>query len=74
MTKAIKIQADKNGKRYAICAHRDGGFAVYVECSNYAGHVRGGIAKTWRLAEKGLDLVAAETLLARRCGAKREVA
>lgn len=68
--KALKIEANKGGKRYAIVAHPAGGFAVYAECSNYAGHVRGGIAKTWRVCEKGIELEAAEALFTRKLKGK----
>lgn len=67
--KAIKIEANKAGTRYAMV--RDGEkFAVYKECSNYAAHVRGGIAKSWRYVEKALELAAAEAMMARKVSGK----
>jgi len=63
--KAIKIEANKAGRRYALV--RDGeNFAVYAECRNYAGHCRGGIATSWRYCEKGLSRDAADALLAHK--------
>lgn len=50
MTKALKIGKDGKGRKLALVARSDGSFNVLVLCSNYAGHVRGGIATTWRLA------------------------
>ena len=67
--KAIKIEANKAGTRYAMV--RDGEkFAVYKECSNYAAHVRGGIANTWRYVEKSLERDAADALMARKVAGK----
>lgn len=48
--KALKIAENKAGCRFAIVT-ANGSFKVYRECCNYAGHVRGGIAKTWRVVE-----------------------
>jgi hypothetical protein len=64
--KALKIAANKAGKRYAIVRKDDCTFTVYAECSNYAAHVRGGIEKTWRYVEKSLTLEAAEALFIRK--------
>ena len=63
--KAIKIEANKAGKRFAL-VELDTTFGVYAECFNYAGHVRGGLAVSWRYIKKGLTREAAEALLARR--------
>lgn len=69
--KAIKIETNKVGKRYALVAS-DTGFGVYAECHNYASHCKGGFATTWRYCEKGLTRDAAESLLARKvCGKKK---
>lgn len=62
----IKIEANKAGTRYALVKKEDSLFAVYKECSNYAAHVLGGIARTWRYCEKGLQLDVAEQLFARK--------
>lgn len=64
--KAIKIEANKAGTRYALVKNEDSLFAVYKECRNYSAHVLGGIARTWRYCEKGLSLGAAEQLFARK--------
>lgn len=69
--KAIKIGTNKAGCRFAIVQSGDT-FAVYRECQNYAAHVRGGIAKTWRYVERGLALAAAEALFARKVEGKQK--
>ena len=68
--KAIRIDSNKAGKRYALVPN-NGTFGVYAECSNYAAHVVGGIAKTWRYCEKGLTREAADALLARKLNGKQ---
>lgn len=74
--KAIKTGQSKKGIKFAIVESfkeivtedrrivktDEKQYAVYKLCENYAGHVRGGIASTWRYIEKGLTLSAAETL------------
>lgn len=45
-----------------------GGYAVVSLEKNYAGHVRGGIAKTWRVVELGLTYAKAVALLNKRAG------
>jgi hypothetical protein len=69
--KALKIAANKADCRFAIVA-LDNGFAVYRECLNYASHVRGGIAKTWRYVEKGLTIDDAEILFSRKIAGKQK--
>lgn len=44
-----------------------GGYAVVSLEKNYAGHVRGGIAKTWRVVKSGLTHREAVDLLNKRC-------
>lgn len=44
-------------------------YAVYKLCANYAGHVRGGIAYTWRQVAKDLSLDECKALLAKRARA-----
>jgi hypothetical protein len=68
--KALKIAANKAGKRYALVP-QNGTFGVYAECSNYAAHVLGGVAKTWRYCEKGMPREAAEALFARKLAGKK---
>lgn len=45
----------KNGKVYAP-GKSESGYIVFVLCENYSGHVRGGIAKTWRVKKDRLTL------------------
>lgn len=67
MVKALKIAANQKGKRYALVPV-GGAFSVYAECLNYASHVRGGMAKTWRYCERGLTRDDAEALFAKKIG------
>ena len=69
--KAVKIGTNKAECRFAIVA-TEGAFAVYRECCNYAAHVRGGIAKSWRYVEKGMTIEAAEALFARKIAGKQK--
>lgn len=69
--KALKIEANKAGKRYALVPVPGGTFTVYAECKNYASHVRGGIATEWRYCEKGLTREAADALFARKIAGKQ---
>lgn len=68
--KAVKIAANKSGIRYAIVADGRGTFGVYKECQNYAAHVRGGIANTWRYVERNLTREAADALFSRKIAGK----
>jgi hypothetical protein len=66
---ALKIQANKSGKRYALVTSGET-FSVWAECENYAPHARGGTAKSWRYCEKGLTLDAAQYLFAKKTQGK----
>lgn len=70
--KAIKIEANKAGKRFALVAKADSTFTVYAECRNYASHVSGGIATSWRYCEKGMTKDAAEALFSRKIAGKQK--
>lgn len=41
-------------------------YMVFKLCENYAGHVRGGIAKTWRYIERDLSLEECKALLSKK--------
>ena len=41
----------------------EGGYQVWRLCENYAGHVRGGIAKTWRYVDRNMSFEDAIELL-----------
>jgi len=69
--KALRIDSNKNGKRYALVQKPDG-YGVYVRCENYSRHVRGGIAVSWRYCEKGLSLEQAEKLFQKKIGNKKQ--
>jgi hypothetical protein len=46
------------------------GYMVFKLCENYAGHCRGGTAKTWRYVADGLTLDQAKAEFERRLGRK----
>jgi hypothetical protein len=64
--KAQRIVSNTKGTRFALVRDQDGSFSVWRECQNYAAHVRGGIAKTWRYSDRKMTLEAAEAMLARK--------
>lgn len=64
-SKGIKFAPAKADIRQAGYSDRKD-YAVYKLCANYAGHVRGGIAYTWRLVAKDLSLEECKALLAKR--------
>lgn len=65
---AVHIGTNKAGCKFAVMRTRsdDYGYGVWRECENYAAHVRGGIAKTWRYCEKEMTLEAARELFERK--------
>jgi hypothetical protein len=65
MIQTLQAKTNSRGIRYALTTNGST-FAVYKLCENYAAHVRGGIAKTWRYVEKNMTREAAEQLFARR--------
>ena len=69
--KALRMESNKSGKRYAIVAVPGGTFTVYAECKNHAAHCRGGIATSWRYCDKGLTRDAADALFARKIAGKQ---
>jgi hypothetical protein len=68
--KALKIQKNLSGKKIAL-VQKGEGFAVYVLCANYAGHCRGGIAYSWRVAASGLSMESAEALFVKRVSGRK---
>ena len=67
--KALKIEANQSGKRYALVPLR-GNFSVWAECRNYDGGVHGGIRTSWRYCERDMSREAAEALFARKVAGK----
>lgn len=67
--KAIKIEANQSGKRYALVAN-DETFGVYAECKNYYRHAPNGIATSWRYCAKGMTREEADKLFARKVAGK----
>ena len=78
MKKAIKVALNQAGRKHALVDCGDGTYAIYVLCANYAGHVRGGIAHTWRVSNDrnnsghSMTLAQAEILFAKRVAGKRK--
>lgn len=62
-------QARKSAKGviYAPGKSADG-YLIFKLCENYAGHVPGGIAKSWRYVARGLSLDEAKALFEKRLG------
>lgn len=69
--KAIKIATNKAGCRFAIVP-RNGMYAVYREAQNYAAHVHGGIAKTWRYVAIDMSLTAANEMFEHKIAGKQK--
>lgn len=67
--KALKIEANQAGKRYALVPLR-GAFSVWSECRNYDGGVHGGIRTSWRYCQRDMTREEAEALLARKVAGK----
>jgi uncharacterized protein YbdZ (MbtH family) len=68
--KALKIQQNQVGKRYALVC-KEGKFSVWAECSNYSRHVPGGIEKSWRYCERELSQETAEKLFEKKLKGKQ---
>jgi hypothetical protein len=69
--KALKIGLNQKGRKYALVTDRDGTFSVWTLCANYASHVHGGIAHTWRYVNRRLDLETADNLYQKRLAGRR---
>jgi len=59
--KTHKLGANAVGTRFAIIP-KGGTFSVWKECQNYASHVRGGLATSWRVCASGLSIQDAESM------------
>ena len=61
----ISKQANKAGTQFALLS--DGStFEVWKLCENYSRECNGGLKKTWRYVQKGMDEAAARELFTRR--------
>lgn len=54
---------------YEVPVEQRTDYMVYVLCSSYDGHVRGGIRKTWRVHKDGLTLEQSKAILAKKAAA-----
>jgi hypothetical protein len=72
MATVYSKQAHKaaDGTTYAPGKNDRGYYLVFKLCENYAGHVRGGVSKTWRYIADGLSLDEAKALMEKRVGRK----
>lgn len=61
-------RSKKSKKVYAPGQNPDGTYAVYVLSENYAGHVRGGMAKSWRVVADKLTFAEAIEILNKHLG------
>ena len=59
--KVHTLGKNRVGTRFAIVPKGEG-FSVWKECANYASHIRGGIALTWRVCASALSIEDAEAL------------
>ncbi len=69
MATVYSNKAVKNSKGVIFAPGKcesSGKYLIFKLCENYAGHVRGGIAKTWRYIAKDLTLEEAKSLLAKK--------
>jgi len=67
---AIEKGTNTVGKVYALVRDSDGTFSVWTIAENYAGHVRGGIAKSWRRCANGMTEDDARAMYARKLKGK----
>lgn len=49
-------------------APAEGGYMIFKLCENYAGHVRGGFAKTWRYTDTELSYEDAVKVMNKKLG------
>lgn len=71
--KTIKlIEKAKNtvGTLYGLEKDEKETFGVWILKANYAGHVRGGIAYTWRCCAKNMDEAAARAVFEKKLKGK----
>ena len=70
--KVYSNKAVKNSKGVVFAPGKcdiTGKYVIFKLCENYAGHVRGGISKTWRYIAKDLSLDEARALLEKKAAA-----
>ncbi len=68
--KCIEKRASAKKIVYALCAMNDGTFQVQKLCENYDGKIKGGIRRTWRLVERGLNETEARWLFGKKVAAQ----
>ena len=66
----IEKSQNKAGTMYGLALLKSGKFGVYVLKENYAGHVRGGIAKSWAYCAKELTEKDARDLFNKKINGK----
>ena len=66
--KCISKKANSKGAVFALVSGPEG-FEVWKLAENYAGHCKGGITRTWRYLQKGMNEDAALALFNRRVAA-----
>jgi hypothetical protein len=76
--KVHKIATNQAGRRFALALDSrmtgkpcTGTYGVWSESLNYAGHARGGIARSWGYCQMGMSLEDAEALFARKIAGKQ---
>lgn len=71
--KAIKLiekAKNKAGTLYGLEKDEKGMFGVWILKASYAGHVKGGIAYTWRYCIKDVDESTARAVFAKKLKSK----
>jgi hypothetical protein len=63
--KAINTKTNSKGIQYALVVDNDK-YGVYKLCENYARHIKGGIAKSWRYIQKNMSFDDANKLFLTR--------
>jgi hypothetical protein len=71
MAEVYKSKAAKSAKGVWFAPGKnDHGYIVFKLCENYAGHVRGGIVRSWRAVNQELSLTEAMNVMEKRVGRK----
>lgn len=71
MSEVYRAQAHKSAKGVVYAPGKSAnGYMVFKLCENYAGHVRGGVSKSWRYVADGLTLEEAKALMEKKVGRK----
>jgi hypothetical protein len=68
--KFIEKAQNKSGTTYGLALLPNGKFGVYILKHNYAGHVKGGVAKSWCYCVKDVEESVARELFQKKLNGK----